>query len=122
MAELPQQAWVFNARAIRVVDGDTIDLCIDQGMHNTRTERVRLLGINCPEVHGPSKPAGMIATEFTHTWLQTAAAGDVPWPLRIQTVRSDAFGRYLTTVWRLCDGACLNEALLESGNAVPFMV
>ena len=115
---MPTQDWVFRSRAERVIDGDTIEITIDQGLHSERYEQVRILGVNCPEIHGPSKVAGDAAAAFTRSWLGTNAPGT--WPLRIQTVKDDAFGRWLATVWRVSDGACLNDDLLSSGNAVVY--
>ena len=101
---------------IKVVDGDTIDLMVDCGFETHRKIRCRLLGVNCPEVKGPTKSAGDVATEYTRQWLADHA------PLLIQSRRvktSDAFHRYLVTIWGE-DGACLNDDLLATHNAVPF--
>ena len=38
------------AKLVRVVDGDTIDLDIDLGFYIRITERVRLKGVNTPEI------------------------------------------------------------------------
>lgn len=121
MPEVPTALWTYRARLERVVDGDTVDLYIDAGFRSYRSERLRLLGVNCPEVHGTSKAAGLASTAYTANWLQQGVALD-QWPLVVQTHRSDAFGRYLATIWRVVDGTCLNEALLEAGMAVAFMV
>lgn len=115
---MPEHAWVYQARIIRVVDGDTCDVVIDAGFRATRTERLRLLGVNTPEVRGATKLAGDAATAFVKQWWSDAAGGD--WPLLVQTEKSDVFGRYLALVWRRTDGACLNDALLTAGMAVPF--
>lgn len=115
---MPEQRWVFCGRSLRVVDGDTVDLELDVGLHGRRVERLRLLGVNAPEMHGASRPAGVEAKTFTTTWL--AEVGE--WPLVVQTSKSDDFGRYLARIWRASDGRCLNDDLVASGNAVPFMV
>lgn len=119
--------WNFKAKSLYVVDGDTIDLEIDQGMHTVRLERVRLLGVNCPETHGPrAVPAGQVAKQFTASWLAQAdksAEDTTAWPLVILTHKDpDAFGRYLAIIYNACNGSCLNQALLDSHNAIPFML
>ena len=119
MREMPQHAWVFPATLVRVVDADTIDCLIDVAMHGRRIERLRLLGVNAPETRGATKAAGDAATGYVVWWL-SQAGGD--WPLRIETHKSDVFGRYLALVWRVYDGRCLNDDLVSSGHAVPFMV
>jgi len=111
--------WTYRARVVAVVDGDTLDVTLDQGLHTTRTERLRLLAVNAPEVKGQSKPAGLAATAFVRAWLAEAGADE--WPLVVRTERADAFGRFLARVWRTSDGACLNDALLAAGQAVRFM-
>ena len=114
---MPDQQWVYRCRVTNVVDGDTIDVVVDAGFRSTRTERLRLLGVNCPERKGATRAAGDEAREFTRVWLSWA--GDDAWPLTVQTHKSDVFGRYLATVWRP-DGHCLNDDLLADGQAVPF--
>ena len=111
--------WAYRARCERVVDGDTLDVTIDQGLHTHRTERVRLLGVNTPETKGATKMAGRLATIYVEDWL---AEADDEWPLIVQTARGDAFGRWLARVWRRSDGRELNADLLAAGHAVPFMV
>lgn len=113
---MPKTLWIWRSVSSRIVDGDTIDVIIDSGFHATRVERLRLLGINCPEM---KEDAGKAAKEFTAEWIREAWS-DTHWPLVIQTEKSDAFGRYLAYVWRVVDGRCLNDDLLDSGNAVSF--
>lgn len=119
---IPTQAWVFAAQLDRVIDGDTIVVTLDLGFHLTWSYSLRLLGINCPEVHGATKDAGLAAAAYTQAWLDAAAVGGAAWPLLVMTHKSDDFGRYLARVWRLVDNACLNDDLLTSGHAVPFMI
>ncbi len=116
---MPQQLWVFRAYATRVIDGDTVDAVIDAGYHATRTERLRFLGVNAPERKVPTRAAGDKAKAFVEDWLMVT--GGELWSLIIQTEKSDVFGRYLCLLWRTVDQRCLNDDLLSSGNAVPFM-
>ena len=41
----------YKAKLGRVVDGDTMDVVIDLGFYVTMRERVRLKGINTPEIY-----------------------------------------------------------------------
>ena len=109
--------WRFRAKLVRVLDGDTCDVMLDAGFQTYREERLRLLGVNCPEVHGATRAAGLEATRFSANWL--AAAGD-GWSLVVESSKSDVFGRYLARVTRVSDGACLNDDLLAAGHAVPW--
>lgn len=119
MTPMPPQLWVYRARMMRVVDGDTIDIELDAGFRSHRIERIRLLGVNAPEARGISRLDGEMATTYVRDWLISDGAPDA-WPLRIQTEKSDSFGRYLGRLWRISDGRELNADLLDSGHAVPY--
>ena len=119
MYMIPNVPYVFNAKLIKVVDGDTVDMDIDAGLHCHRIERLRLLKINAPEVTGPTREAGLAAKEYVKNWFAAASASNAT--LVIQTYKSDVFGRYLADIWRTSDGANLNDQLIESGNAVLFI-
>lgn len=112
--------WNYRARLVRVVDGDTADVQLDFGMHCYRIERLRLLGVNAPELRGPEHERGLAATEYVRRWFDAAASTGMEWPLIIHTEKSDAFGRYLGQVTRLVDGDNLNAALIRDGHAVVF--
>jgi micrococcal nuclease len=122
---MSEYRWLWKAALVRVVDGDTIDVVIDVGFHGTRTERLRLVGVNTPEMHGATKQAGLQARDFTDKWLRPWPAPD-GWPLVIETFKGDAFGRYLARVWHADAGGQpevgtdLSSALLAAGMAVPY--
>ena len=117
MPEMPQHSWVFPARLVRIIDGDTVVTECDCGFSTYRIDHLRLLGVNTPERHGPSKAAGDAATAYVIEWMR-AAVGE--WPLIVETHKSDDFGRYLALVWRLADQRQLNDDLLTSGHAVVY--
>ena len=62
------------AKIVRVVDGDTIDLEIDLGWEIRFVERVRLLGIDTPEIRGEERPRGLQAKAVVEAWAK--ANGD----------------------------------------------
>lgn len=122
--------YQYRARCTNVVDGDTIDVVLDLGLHLTSTQRLRILGVNCPELHSPSPQVRLLAQdakEYTRATLEHFQnfATDVAnnWPLVITTTRSDSFGRYLATVSSVdFPEFDLSGALVTNGYAVPFMV
>ena len=115
----------------RVVDGDTVDATVDAGFKRRSDERLRLLGVNTPELRSrdpQERIAAQQAKDFTAAWLAEHAQMNtvtVTWgdeevrPFNIQTEKDDSFGRWLATV-ECQRGYSLNQALLDSGNAVPF--
>lgn len=123
---MPAHRWVWRAKPLGAIDGDTLDVLIDQGWRATRVERIRLLHVNTPERNGPDKVAARAATTFVLSWTELAIESEtqlVPrpkWPLLIETEKADSFGRYLGTIWRVSDGRCLNSDLIAHGLAVPW--
>ena len=47
--------YQYKAKLIRVVDGDTVDAMIDCGFSTFKKERIRLYGINTPEIRTRDK-------------------------------------------------------------------
>ncbi len=98
----------------RIIDGDTLDIIHRDG----KTTRLRLWGINCPEIAHPEhgrlhdEPFGPQATAFT---TQLALNQRVQLQLEPQRTR-DSFDRLLVYV-TLPDGSVLNEQLLVAGLA-----
>ena len=39
----------YNAKSVRVVDGDTVDALVDLGFSTFKKVRIRMMGINAPE-------------------------------------------------------------------------
>jgi micrococcal nuclease len=100
----------------RVVDGDTIDVRIGD-----RHERVRLLGIDTPEVYvdqGPPECYGPEASAFTKELLPAGAAVR----LERDVVGRDDYGRLLAYVYLVGDGSLVNETLARQGFARPLTI
>ena len=104
------------ARILRVIDGDTFEALIDVGFGIVLKRHVRILGINCPELHGLTKAAGEAARAAAEAWFKDRPSVTL---LTNQGKDTDAFGRVLAEV-RDATGASLGELLLATGNAVPF--
>lgn len=107
--------YVYRARVLRVVDGDTLDLDVDLGMETFRKTRVRLLGINAPET---STPEGKQTKAYVESWCLTHT------DVLIHTTkdRREKYGRYLATVTPVnaLVSTSLNQLLLDAGLAVPY--
>jgi micrococcal nuclease len=116
--------YVFRARVLRVVDGDTLDVELDLGFDTYARKRARLLGVNTPEMKGATYTAGKAATDHVALWCRITELGasDRAWPFLVQSHRVDAFGRILATVFDADDpDVSLNEDLLRTGRAAPFL-
>lgn len=100
----------------RVIDGDTIEIDAYDAHQRRPTTRVRLWGIDCPEVAHPGKPAsepwGDEATEYMTSLLN---GGAITLRLEAHRVR-DVYDRLLAHL-DLPDGRRVNVLLLEAGLA-----
>jgi endonuclease YncB( thermonuclease family) len=118
----PTPQYVYRARLKRVVDGDTAVLTRDCGAHIYQDVTIRILGINAPELHGPTATAGQAAQQAAVVWFAEAELPSAPWPLIIATEldSTEKYGRLLARVWRLTDGAELSAAMIAGGFAVSW--
>lgn len=108
---LPAPAYRYLAEVIAVHDADTITVRIDLGCHVARTEHLRLLGLNAPEL---ATPAGQAARDWLAHRLPPTT------PVLVETVkdRTEKYGRLLATVTDAAGD--VNAALLAAGHAVPY--
>ena len=107
---------MYDAKIIRVVDGDTLDVDIDIGFNLTLRERVRLYGINAPETRSSDsieKSKGMLAENFLVETLL-----EVKNKVRLDIHGSGKFGRPLADVY--ADGINVNQLLIKKGHAVAY--
>lgn len=93
----------------RVSDGDTIRL--------TGLGRVRLIGVDTPEVFGHVECFGRAASDFVKRLLPRGTRVR----FRLGVDERDRFGRLLAYVW-LADGRMLNVLLAERGYATPLTI
>jgi micrococcal nuclease len=111
---LEPSLYVYRAKVIKVVDGDTLDLSVDLGMEITKSTRVRLIGINCPETNTPE---GKQAKAYVEAWCLSNPE------VLIHTTkdRKEKYGRYLATVVSPgIQGQTLNQLLLDVGLAAHY--
>ena len=97
---------------IRVVDADTLWLNVDCGFDLALRMTVRLAGLDAPENR---TLAGPVAASFVRTWL----AANPDFTLRTEKDSRERYGRYLGRLVS-STGESLNDALIASGNAVPY--
>jgi micrococcal nuclease len=104
--ERPQKERPAGVLVVSVVDGDTFDISpAVRGM-----DRVRMIGVDTPEVYGGTEPCGPEASEYTTRHLEgrrvTLGVGEDP---------KDPYGRLLAWVW--LDGQMFNKMLVLAGLA-----
>jgi micrococcal nuclease len=96
-----------------VYDGDTIKVRFDNGYER----RVRLIGIDCPEINDPDKEKSLqaqLAKRFVFHYLYRKTV-----KLTYEPEREDKYGRLLAYVW--IGGSLFNEFVLREGFAQVFL-
>lgn len=99
--------YLYSATVNRVIDGDTQLLQVDLGFEVLTNKRIRLRGIDCPEL---STPEGQKAKEFVENELKNCFIAV------IQTFKKiDVYGRYVCDLFYL-EGETDKELIAEEGN------
>lgn len=108
--------YCYRAQVVGVYDGGTITVDIDLGLGVwLKDVKLRLLGINTPEMRGNDRGRGVIARD----WLRRQIQGQA---VTIQTQKDDRekYGRLLAIVW--LGERNLNNELLDLKLADPLVV
>lgn len=117
--------YEYDATVTRVVDGDTLDLTIDLGLDVLHNHRVRLYGIDTPEIFGVPKDSGEYARgSEASDYVRSNCEGR---RVRIKTIKlkrgskRGKYGRYLVIVFFKTGETWhnLNQQLVELGMALP---
>ncbi|RJS82847.1 hypothetical protein CW713_04690 [Methanophagales archaeon] len=114
-----QPSYRYRAELDRVVDGDTLDVVIDLGFYIRIKERIRLEGVDTPEIYGVPQDSeeyrrGLEAKEYVERRL--AENGN---QMIIETRKMGKWRRWLAKVYLPDTGRTLNEELIEKGLAKP---
>jgi len=107
-------------RVEEAVDGDTVDIEYLDGSRQGSSDRVRLIGIDTPEVDHDGEDHdcyGLLAWQATIDLV----VGEAAW-MTFDEECSDDYGRTLGYIWRDSDGLFVNRRLVEDGfaRACPY--
>ena len=112
--------YEYNAKILRVYDGDTVRADLDLGFGIwMRNQSIRLRGINTPELRGEEKEAGFAARDRLRALLLQVDNKCV-----IKTVKDDQKGKYGRILGELLTSEhekSLNDILIDEGFAIPYM-
>lgn len=99
--------YSYPAYVMEVIDGDTFRAMIDLGFGIVTEQKLRLRGLDAPELPGSD---GAEAKTFLEKKMKSAKQ------ILVKTVKPDKYDRYLADVWT--DHQYLNQALLDEKLAV----
>jgi len=111
----------YKAEVLSVYDGDTVTLMIDQGMKHFARVKVRMIGIDTPEIRTKDleeKKRGYEAKDY----LKSRIEGKT---IIVQTLKKGKFGRWLGVMWDYTEdaddlGESLNDEMIRMGHAKAY--
>jgi len=111
----------YKAEVLSVYDGDTVTLMIDQGMKHFARVKVRMIGIDTPEIRTKDleeKKRGYAAKDY----LKSRIEGKT---IIVQTLKKGKFGRWLGVMWDYTEdaddlGESLNDEMIRMGHAKAY--
>jgi micrococcal nuclease len=107
--------YIYNAHVLSVYDGDTITVDIDLGFRiAVKKLKVRLYGLNAPEIKGVSKPQGQVSRDALRSRI-------LDQDIVLHTIKDEQekYGRWLGIIYLKDEN--INKWLLVNNYATPFM-
>lgn len=106
--------YEYRAFVRKVYDGDTITVDIDLGFDMVlKNQKIRLLGINTPEVRGKERAAGLVSRDALRKKI-----GSKWITIKTQQDKKGKYGRWLGTIFILDEN--VNNWLLTEGLAEEY--
>lgn len=116
--EMPNYTYRIK-EVVRVIDGDTVDVVCDLGMHITAHKRIRFLNIDTYEIRGGTEETKTLARAAKVRLEELLATPDSKIYIRTKMDDTGKYGRLLGRLYvmRNSDGFIIdiNHVLLEEG-------
>ena len=110
--------YEYKAKLLRVIDGDTIDCIIDLGFDVRLKERIRLKGVDTPEVRTrdlEEKERGLAAKKRVQEVFKCSDEFTI-----ITEIKKGKYGRIVGTILLPDRKVSLNQMLLDEGHATVY--
>lgn len=102
--------YEYRAKIVRIVDADTFDVDVDLGFDVHVHTRLRLSGVDVPEM---DTAEGQLATEIVRDWLTPGTPVEVRTrPTRKGDDTKDKYHRYVAVV--LVNGVSVSQFLVDN--------
>ena len=106
--------YEYRAFVRKVYDGDTVTVDIDLGFDVVlKSQKIRLLGINAPEVRGSQRPEGLKSRDALREKIGSKWVS-----IKTQKDKKGKYGRWLGEIY--IDEACVNDWLIQEGHATVY--
>jgi len=104
----------YKAKIIDVYDGDTVTAIVDLGFLHFQEMKLRLYGIDTPELRGEEREQGLIVRDIVRDLIL-----DKEVEIYSYKDKQGKYGRYLATI--VLDGININEYLVNQGHAKVYV-
>lgn len=104
--------YIYTAKIINIVDGDTVDMIVDLGFGTYVKDRFRLARIDTAELNSKDQAERILAQDAKN-WLLHVLNKEVIF----KSIKKDKYGRYLAELYLLNESESLNQQLLDLGLA-----
>ena len=111
------ELYTYKAFVRKIYDGDSITADIQLGFEVLlKNQKLRLYGINTPEVRGLTRPEGLkvrdlVRSRISNKWVTIKTHKD----------KKGKYGRWIAEIYEHGADESINEWLLREGHAVEFM-
>lgn len=110
--------WIYNARLIKGVDGDTADAWIDLGFNTQVKKRIRFMGVDTWESRTRNleeKKLGLKAKAYTKEMLERNEG-----KFTVKSHGVGKYGRLLGEIFIKGEDKSLNQLLIDNGHAYEY--
>ena len=107
--------YEYRAKVIDVYDGDTITVELDLGFKIKKEEKIRLAGINTPEVRGEERELGLTSRDRLRELI--LGKDIVITTFKDKKGKYGRYGRYIADIYLEGDESCINDLLVSEGLA-----
>ncbi|WP_218841818.1 thermonuclease family protein [Winogradskyella ursingii] len=107
--------YQYKAKIIDVYDGDTVTAMVDLGFLHFQQMKLRLYGIDTPELRGPERERGLEVRDILREMIL-----DQDVIINSYKDKQGKYGRYLANIF--LNGIDINEWLVDNGHAKPYLI
>lgn len=105
----------YKAKVLDVYDGDSITILLDAGFKIFIKEKLRLFGINAPEIRGKERKQGLVSRD----WIRDKILGK---EIIVETFKNDKrkygkYGRFLALIFLPDEEESINRQMVNLGLA-----
>ena len=119
---MPVDSYTRAAEVIDIYDGDTVTVLADLGFSSWIKTKIRMLGIDTPEIRGSEKQWGLISKERLISLIMRNPQGRFGFRVWLKTKRPDKYGgRWLGYLYFWDDpDVSINQTMIDDRYARPY--